>query len=133
MSKVKAGLFRKISERQDALMSGHPDIKSRKQSLVLLCFSHQCPFQSKRERYACLPTLFCFSSYMYVVQLFFFLHLSRNGLTLIHSHFFSFEWCCFHAWTLGSKYKRPQRRRSGTFMCVHTVLSITLISRVLWR
>ena len=34
MSKVKAGLKRKILrgvERQDALMSGHPDIKSRKQ------------------------------------------------------------------------------------------------------
>ena len=130
MSKVKAGLFRKISERQDALMSGHPDIKSRKQSLVLLCFSHQCPFQSKSVKdmhvflHCSLPT--CSTTI-------FFLHLSRNGLTLIHSHFFSFEWCCFHAWTLGSKYKRPQRRRSGTFMCVHTVLSITLISRVLWR
>ena len=126
MSKVKAGLFRKISERQDALMSGHPDIKSRKQSLVLLCFRTNALFRvSVKDMH-----VFLHCSLPTCSTTIFFLHLSRNGLTLIHSHFFSFEWCCFHAWTLGSKYKRPQRRRSGTFMCVHTQ---SLISRVLWR
>ena len=130
MSKVKAGLFRKISERQDALMSGHPDIKSRKQSLVLLCFRTNALFRVSVKDMHVFLHCSAFLLPHVVVQLFFFLHLSRNGLTLIHSHFFSFEWCCFHAWTLGSKYKRPQRRRSGTFMCVHTQ---SLISRVLWR
>ena len=110
-------------------MPSHPDVKSRKQrgltdqeSFVVFRTNALCRVSVKKIFMSSYIVLLEPSYFLHVIRVLFcfFSISSRNGLTLIHSHFFSFECGCFHAWTLGSKYKRQQPQKRHFYVCTQS-------------